>query len=308
MTRRTFTGLIAAAHTPFHPDGTLHLDAIAAQAERYRRFGVSAAFICGTTGEGKLMTLPERQRVAETWMTVSQQQTPVIAHVGCEAIPDSQQLAAHAEAIGVDAISVVAPSFYLPASIDALVQWCAAIAEAAPNTPFYYYHIPSMTGVHFSMSEFVPRAVERISTFAGLKFTDTDLMEFSQCLRWANGQYDILFGRDEMLLAALALGARGAVGSTYNYAAPLFLAMWEAFNRGDLNSANRVQLRLQDMVAVLREFGEFAVGKAIMGRLGVDCGPVRPPLQGLSVEQTDRIVSQLETLGFIEAFEQTVAC
>jgi N-acetylneuraminate lyase len=156
-----------------------------------------------------------------------------------------------------------------------------------------------MTGVSLSMTEFLVRARDAIPTFAGIKYTHNDLMEYQQCIQLADGRLDLLFGRDEMLLAGLAAGAEGAIGSTYNYASPVYQRMITAFRAGDLPMAHELQARAIKLVGVLRRYGEIPAAKAIMSMMGVDCGPPRPPLPRLSAEQLSALYRDLEGLADI---------
>jgi len=290
------SGLVAAPHTPFAADGGLLLSSVDRQAELLVDGGVSAAFVCGTTGEGLSLSTAERMKLAERWVQAAGKALPVIAHVGHTSVVEAKALAAHAQEAGAAAISAMAPCFFKPATVPDLVDFCAAVAAAAPGLPFYYYHLPSMTGVALPMPEFMGRARERIPTFAGVKFTHNDLAEFKHCLELAGDDLDVLFGRDEILLAGLAAGARGAIGSTYNYAAPLFARMIAAFKAGDLTTALRLQSKAERLVAVLRKYGEIAAAKTIMTMIGVDCGPVRTPLANLCPDRVRALLHDLEGL------------
>lgn len=281
MTTR-LTGLVAAPHTPLHEDGSLNLATVEPQVALLLEAGVRGAFICGTTGEAHSLSVEERLRTAERWAAVAGKQMPLVVHVGHNCLSDARTLAAHAAKIGATAIAALAPSYFKPADVDDLVGFCAAVAAAAPGVPFYYYDIPSFTGVQLSSAEFLRRGAERIPTLAGIKFTNGDLMTLQECLGLSNGRFDVVFGYDEMLLAGLAFGARGAVGSTYNYAAPVYQRVLSAFERGDLETARREQRLSVELVRALLQFGVLRAGKAIMGLMGVDCGPVRPPLRRVS--------------------------
>ena len=210
------------------------------------------------------------------------------------------ELAAHAERCGAEAIAALAPSYFMPSTLPDLVDWCARIAEAAPGTPFYYYDIPSLTGVRFSMPELLDLAGGRVPTLAGIKFSNPDLAMFQRCLHARNGDFDILFGVDEYLLAALSLGGQGAVGSTYNFAAPLYHRMIAAFRRGDLAEARREQYRSVELVALLSSRGYMGASKALMKMLGVDIGPTRPPLGNLDGEEYARLSAELRQRGFFD--------
>lgn len=297
---RFLTGLVAAPHTPMQPDGALHLEAVVAQAEGLIVNGVTGAFICGSTGESHSLTVAERQRVAEAWrQAIGKRPLKLIVHAGHNAIGDAQALAAHAADIGADAVSVMAPSYFKPGSVSSLVDFCAPVAAAAAQLPFYFYDIPSMTGVNLPMPEFLEEASKRIPNLAGLKYTSSNFMALQECLALQDGRFNLLFGSDEVLLAALVLGAHGAVGSTYNYAAPLYQRLLAAFEAGDLNAARALQLQSVKLVRILCEYGVLAAGKALMGAVGVECGPVRPPNLALSLEQIRVLRRRVQELGIL---------
>ena len=278
-------GLIAAPHTPFTAGGDLNPAAIAAQCELLVESGVHGAFVCGTTGEGSSLSVAERKVVVEGWVRAANGRLAVVVHVGHNSLPEAVGLAAHAVAVGADAISTVAPGYFKPASVDALVAYCRPIAAAAPALPFYYYDIPSFTGVALSAAEFLERAASAIPSLAGVKYSNADLATLQECLAARDGRFDVVFGTDEWLLAALALGVAGAVGSTYNFAAPLYRRMISAFEDGDWETARREQRTSVALVRALAKFGFLPASKAMMGMLGVNCGPVRLPLTPLTAEQ-----------------------
>ena len=293
------TGLIAAPHTPMHADGSLNLDVIAAQAQCLIDNGVKAAFVCGSTGEGISLSTSERVQVAERWKDVVAGALPIIVHAGHHSLTEARALAEHAQSrIGARAIASLAPSYFKPERVEDLVSFCAEVASAAPETPFYYYHQPGNSGVSFSMVEFLKIAAERIPSLAGLKYSHGDMMDFGRCLDYAEGGFNILFGVDEVLLAALSLGGRGAIGSTYNFAAPLYHDIIKEFEAGNMPAAQAAQARARELVAVLEEFGGMPAIKAAMKVIGIDCGPCRLPIRTLSDEQYEQFHIRLEEIGF----------
>ncbi len=304
MTTKPFTplhGLIAAVHTPFHNDGSLNLAIVERQAAHLQSNGVAAAFIGGTTGESHSLSLDERLALTQRWMDATRGSSlRIVVHAGANALVDAAALARHAESLGAAAVSALAPSYFKPRSVGALVDCCAQIASAAPATPFYFYDIPVLTGVQLSMPEFLDAAQEKIPNLAGLKFTNPDLMSYQLCLRAKDASFDCPWGIDEALLAALSLGARGAVGSTYNFAAPIYHRVIEAFGRGDLANAREEQFRSVRLVQLLAGLGYMGAAKAVMKMLGVDVGPARLPNGSLSDTQTTQLRTQLEALGFFE--------
>jgi N-acetylneuraminate lyase len=299
MTKAKLTGLVAATHTPFQSDGALNLSAVEKQADHLLRNRVETAFIGGTTGEWSSLTLDERRQLTNRWIEVTRDsRLKVIVHVGANCLADSQVLARQAQQLGAFAISALAPSYFKPATISLLVQSMAEIANAAPELPFYYYEIPSLTGIALSPSAFLEQGVEQIPNLAGVKFTNTNLMEFQLCAAVSNHGFDIPFGVDEMLLAGLSMGAVGAVGSTYNFAAPLYHRLMGVFATGDLATARIEQFRSVQMVAVLARRGYMGAAKALMAMLGVDVGPARLPHGHLPTDQQSALKRELEELGF----------
>ena len=294
-------GLIAATHTPFHADGSLNLGAVEKQAAHLIRDRVGTVFIGGTTGEWSSLTVDERLRLAERWMAVTRG-TPlqVVIHAGANCLTDARALAAQAESLGATAVSALAPSFFKPRSLESLIACCADIAQAAPSTPFYFYDIPPLTGVSLPMTDFLDQAPARIPTLAGLKMSHPDLMLLLRCLQAEDGRWDICWGIDEWLLGALATGARSAIGSSYNFAAPIYHDLIAAFERGDLAAARAAQLKSARLVSLLSRHGYMGAAKAVMGLLGVDVGPPRLPNAALDPAQTDTLRRELEALGFFD--------
>ena len=244
------------------------------------------------------MTTAERKQVVDAWMKAKPAKLSVIVHVGHLSLGDSCALARHAEACGANAFASVAPSFFKPGGVNELVDWCATVARAAPSLPFYYYHIPAMTGVTIPTVDFLAQARERIPNLAGIKFTHENLMDFGLVTEHARGKYEILFGRDEILLSGLALGAKAAVGSNYNFAAPLFNRIHAAFLAGEWETARGLQTRAMELIGLLRRHGGLAAGKAIMKLIGIDCGPVRLPLRALTPADEHILQAALQRAGF----------
>lgn len=291
---RLFDGLVAATHTPFHADGSLNLAVIERQAEHLSASGVGFAFIGGSTGESHSLTLEERLKLAEKWLQVARGSSlKVVVHVGSNCLEDARVLSAQAQSLGAIAVSALSPSYFKPRNIGALVDCCGYIASAAPGLPFYFYDIPVLTGVNLSMPEFLQQAGKKIPNLGGLKFTNVDFVSFQKCVEQEDHRFEILWGVDEMLLGALAFGAQGAVGSTYNFAPSIYHRLIQAFHRNDLATARLEQGRSIRLVDILVSRGYMGSAKAMMQMLGVPVGPPRLPNQGLSGEQFSALREEL---------------
>lgn len=293
------SGLIPATFTPMHEDGRLNLPLVPAMVERLLAFKVSSLFVCGTTGESASLTTTERKQTLEAFLNAAAGRIPVIAHVGHTAVAESRDLAKHAAQAGAVAIAATPPFYFRPGSVSVLVECMAEVAAATPELPFYYYHIPSLTGAALDMDEFLRAASQRIPNLAGIKYTAPTLYEFQTCAALEDARFNMVFGVDEMHLSGLAAGAQGAVGSTYNLAAPLYHRIRESFEAGQIDEARRLQLLSAQMVVIAKKYRGLPAIKAMMQFAGIDCGPVRLPLVRLTVEETRELRRGLEELDFL---------
>lgn len=293
------TGLIAAPHTPFDAKGNVNLPIIDRIAEHLIKDGVNGVYICGTTGEGIHCSVEERKAIAERWAEVSQGRLKITVHTGALSIVDTLELTRHADTLDIFATSAIGPCFFKPGSVDDLVDYCAAVAAAAPSKGFYYYH-SGMSGVNLDMEQFLIKAENRIPNLYGLKFNCGDLYEYQRCLRACDGKFDIPFGVDEFLPGALAVGAIGAVGSTYNYAAPHFNQIIENFHNGKHADVITGMDNVISLIRVLVEYGGVAAGKAAMALHDIDAGDPRLPLKALTLEQKQDVVNKMRDADFIK--------
>ncbi|GGM95822.1 N-acetylneuraminate lyase [Dyadobacter beijingensis] len=302
------TGLIAAPFTPMHADGSLNTDQIPGYYGFLKQNGINGAFICGSTGEGVSLTLQEKKQVAQAWAQCAgaDNDFTIMPLLGGTCIADCIDLAQHAQAIGLDAVSFTSPSYFKPANVDMLAECIIAIAASVPDMPFYYYHIPVLTGVGFAMYDLLKAVHGRVPNFAGIKYTHEDFMDFQSCLNFENGRYDMLWGRDENMLSALAIGAQGAVGSTFNYAAPLYHRLMDAFAAGDMEGAAAWQQKSIDMIRLLGKYGGISVGKGYMKLVGVDCGTFRLPVRNMEAAQFEAFRADVAALDF-ESFKSCLA-
>jgi N-acetylneuraminate lyase len=292
--------LLSAVFTPFRPDGGLALDVVAAQADAVAGWGARGVYVGGTAGEGASMTTGERMALLERWCREAAGRFGVIAHVGHTSLAEARELAAHAQRTGADAISAVPPYFHRPADAVAVADFAASICAHAPELPFIYYHIPSVTGVTVPASAVLLAAAERVPTFAGVKFAHDDIADLQRCLELAEDRYEVYVGSARLLLAAMGVGARVAIGSAYNFAAPLYLRMIEHVEQGELREARRCQVLAQSAIDTVSGFGgELAGFKAAANLVGPDCGPCRPPLRSPGQAQVAELRERLDALGLL---------
>ena len=293
------SGLTPAVFTPFDKTGAINLAQIQPYADKLVTDGADGVFVCGSTGECTSMTIAERKSVLEAWVNATSGRMRVIAHVGGTCQADCIELARHAAGLGVDAVGAIAPFYFKPASVGELVAFYKPIAAAFAPIPFYSYHMPSVTGINLPMKEFLEKGSREIPNLNGIKFTSNNFMEMLECIRLEDGRFDILNGFDEMLLCGMAVGARGGVGSTYNYSLPTYRNLYDAFLAGDIERARSFQQESADIVhIIIRHGGGVRGGKAIMNHLGIDCGDCRLPFAPYTESEMRQLSEELDRIGF----------
>lgn len=294
------SGLLAAPFTPMHADGAVDLVKIPALVDLLVHNGIKGIFICGSTGEGPSLTVAERKALAEAFIAAAAGRLKVFVHVGHNSLADARDLAAHAQESGADFISATPPAYFKIRSTKMLLESLAMIASGAPRLPLYYYHIPSLTGVGLDMVAFLEESRRELPGMVGVKYTAPTIHEFQACLNYADKKYDVLYGSDEMLLAALATGAKGFIGSTYNFIAPLYTELISSFNSASLERARELQLQSVQIVHVINKYGGLRAQKAMMKLIGIDCGPVRLPLRPLEEQEVEAMERDLRKTAFFE--------
>ena len=303
MNIQKIEGLVAAPFTPMHENGSLNLSIIPRYADLLKENGVKGIFICGSTGEGVSMTYDEKLKVMAAWAN-----TPFfkVMLVGGTSLEECKILAQQSAEMGFDAMAFIPPYYFKPANVSVLADCCEVVAAAAPDLPFYYYHIPVLAGSGFPMLPLLEAVNNRIPNFVGIKYTDENLMDYAQCVQYDNQKFDLVWGRDEVMISALAMGAKGGIGSTYNYAAPIYHAMMEHFENGNLATALEYQHKSIEIVRLLGKYGGIRVGKAFMKAIGIDCGHFRLPIARMSDAEYQAFLKELKEIGFYQWIKPNV--
>lgn len=292
--------LIAATYTPLQQDFRINLSAVKTYATFLKRNQIAGAFVNGSTADFVSLSTEERKLIIDAWSKDKPSDFYLINHVGHNNLREAIALTEHC-ADKVDAIAALAPFYFKLNSLEQLLEYCKQIALAAPKLPFYYYHIPVLTGANFKMNDFLKIATKEISNFSGIKFSKNDLIDFKFCLDYNNSSSNILFGVDELYLSSLPLGAAGWVGSTYNHLAPLYHKIKEAFENKNNILAGELQGKAMRFVELLDQYGGYnGVAKGLMKTLGVDCGPSRFPHSSLNMQRYQQITEALEKEGIFQ--------
>ncbi len=284
--------------TPFDRRGALDLAAARALSDFLLTRGVDVLFPCGTTGEGMLLDLDERRRLAETVVEHAGGRAPVMIHTGCITTADTVALTRHARDCGASAASVITPYFH-PLDDDALFEHFLAVARSTPDFPIFLYAFPAN-----ARNTITPSLVRRLRAAAenivGMKTSNADMILFQDYMEAGGGSFSILCGVDGLMLPALGLGAEGEVSGNANAFPEPFVDLLRAFRMGDLENARKCQRTINRLRSILRDGAYPACYKAVLWMRGVPVGTVRPPMRELTPSETEAMRAALVESGFIE--------
>lgn len=300
--------ILPAVFTPMHDDGAVNLGQVATLYKHCSGPGFDGIFLNGTTGECMSLNAEERMKLVEAWVECRRKENHpnfrIFVHVGSSNLLEAAEMAVHAQEKGADAIAMVPTFYFRPKTLTDVIEQCRYVAAAAGETPFYYYNIPSLTGVNFPLTAFFERAAKEIPTFAGLKNSFNDLVDYQQCLHAAKGKYSMYWGTDEVFMMVYAAGNRHYVGSTYNFMSEVYFKMLDAYHDCDFDKLTKLEEAATGIYRILNDYNSLIAGKEVMRYIGLDCGPVRRPLRSLKESERASLVEKLEKSAFTDFTEK----
>ncbi len=296
MTDKLARGIWPALVTPFTDDGSaLAAERVAPLIGHLLEQGSQGFFVCGGTGEGIAMSVPERKAMAEATLSAVSGQVPLILQVGATATDNAVALAQHAAQAGADAVASVAP-IDQPNDLEAAVAHYAAIG-AASDLPFYIYWLAASAEQGITAEQFLD-AMEAVPNFSGLKFTDSNFYLFQRLVNLAGDRLNIISGPDEICLGGMVAGSDAAIGSTYNIMPKIYVEMRQCFEANEIGQAMDLQDRANQVIATLFRFGILGGIKALLSMRGFPVGPPRPPHTPLDETAQVALQEALDELSF----------
>jgi N-acetylneuraminate lyase len=270
-------------------------DALRESGRFHLKKGVNGFYVGGSTAEAFLLSLEERKRILEVVAAEAKGECALIYHVGCIGTGQAIELAKHAKGVGVDAISSI-PPFYYKFSSEEIKSYYLDIVDAV-DLPMIVYNVPAFSGVTLTSENLKQfRADGRI---IGVKHTSMDLYQLNR-MKQVDPRLIIYNGHDEVFLAGLAMGADGAIGSTYNFMAEKFLEINRLYHTGQIKAAQQIQNEANEIIAVLIKVGVFQGIRYILKTMGLDSGECRKPFKPLSPtdrDLLDRVIHKYAILG-----------
>ena len=296
MEEKLARGIWPALVTPFSDDGSaLAPDRVEPLIRHLLDMGSNGFFVCGGTGEGIAMSVPERKAMAETTLSAVSGAVPLIFQVGATTTENAVELARHAASAGANAVASVAP-VDRPNDLEAAVAHYAAIG-AATDLPFYIYWLAHTADQRVSAEEYL-EAMEAVPNFSGLKFTDSNFYLFQRLVQLAGDRLNLISGPDEICLGGMVAGSDAAIGSTYNIMPRIFIEMRAAFAASKIHTAMALQAQANQAISLHMRFGVLAAIKAVLTWQGLPVGPPRSPHVPLVGDAQKELRDALDNLDF----------
>jgi len=284
--------------TPFR-GGKVDLEKFAELAERQAREGSHGVVVCGTTGEPSSLTPDERTELVKVAVDVIAKRIPVVAATGSQSFAETVEITTRAEKAGADAVLVVTP-YYIKPSQRGLVEYFVSVGQRT-ELPLMIYHIPGRAAVSVKPATVV-RIAERLPNLVGIKHAVNDLEFVTELLTELGPEFRIFCGLEALSLPMLVVGARGLMNAVSNLAPARVAALYEAVERGDLATAQKLHAELFELNQSIFLDTNPGPLKYMMGRLGLlDSPELRLPLVSMDGEQAKILDKVLIRSGLLQA-------
>lgn len=299
MGYRYLEGVIPALVTPLDSSGTkVDQGGMKTLIDFLVDKGVNGLFPLGSTGEGILFDLETRKQTMDLITQEVNGRLPVVFHVGALRQQDVLLLARYANEIGADGIAVV-PPFYYTLDDDALEQFFSSVAESV-DCPIYLYNIPSNTKNAISASLFIKLA-NRFPHIVGMKESSMDFENFYELVRLGESKHIKLMGNDAQILPALTVGGSGAVSAGATSIPEPYVALYEAFKKGNMEEARKWQAVCAEVKKMLLKSFPIGSHKKALEFRGIINGTVSAPLRQMNEQETDELKTKMRELGYLNA-------
>jgi 4-hydroxy-tetrahydrodipicolinate synthase len=295
-------GIYPALVTPFKDDMGIDEKALRQLVNFVIDEDVTGVVPCGTTGEFIYMSKEERKRTVEIVIDEVGRRVPVIAGTGASSTLEAIELTKHAEKAGADAALVVSPYYLRPADKGDFQHFYEV--TQATSIPIVLYNIPQCAGSFLSRE--VVEDLAQMGNVVGLKDSSGHLPYMLELLQTVGNKINIVCGHDEVVLPALAAGAKGAILASANVIPDIWIKLLEAVQKGNLQKARELQMNAQKLARIFVRHGGAVPVKAALKMRGLDMGKTRRPLVSggvLSMEVREEMRMELEKLGKIKPIQ-----
>ena len=277
------TGVVPATVTPFRADESIDTQALTRLMDWNLSQGVDSFFIGGSSAECFLLSPAERMEIFEA-AAAFLDRAYMVAHVGAISVREAKAYACCVRDLGYNAIAAT-PPFYYGFGPEEIYSYYADIADAA-GMPVLIYNFPGNTGKSFDLANPVTRKLFQSDFILGVKHTNQVVYQLER-IKNLNPKLIVMNGFDETMVAGLALGADGSIGSTFNFMYPHYKKIYDLFHAHETEKALELQIKANTIMNALCDVGLIPAIKYVLSTMGIDVGVPRRPFRGLTPDQKD---------------------
>ena len=293
-----FKGSGVAIVTPMKndPEMSVNFDKLEELIEYHIKNGTDSIIIAGTTGESSTLTMEEHRAVIKAAVGFTRGRIPVVAGTGSNCTKTAIQLTKEAEEDGADAALIVTP-YYNKSTQAGLIRHYSMIADET-RLPIIIYNVPGRTGCNV-FPETVCELVKTKENIVGLKEATGNMAQASKTMALLDGNLEMYSGEDGLVTPLLSIGAIGVISVLANIAPKETHDLCQKFFDGDVKGSADIQLKAIPLVdALFCEVNPIPVKKAL-DIMGMEVGPVRPPLIEMSEKNTEVLKKEMKTFGIL---------
>src|SRR3989475_3952654 len=288
-------GIWTPIPTPLTKQGKVDSNATRRVVDFHIEAGIDGLLPLGTSGEFALLSREERGALVRTVADQVEHRVPVVAGVSDPSIENVVRLSSDAKKAGADGV-IATPPYYFTTTHEGHYHHFKTISETV-DLPLLIYNIPEWTH-----SFVTPETVQRLADeklVVGMKYTEYNFLNLIRFLKATRDKISIFAGSDAMAYSNLEFGGAGAIIGSANVAPKIASKIFDDYKKADLRGAREYQERLLPVITALGVGKYPAELKEAMNLIGVPVGPLKEPLQALSVAEKRIVAGLLKSGGFL---------
>lgn len=297
---KTMKGVNVPISCPMTPDQQVDYKSLESLCEYLIDKGVHGLYPNGSTGEMCYLTLEERKKVLETCLKVANGRVQVFSMVGALTTKDTIELAQHAEKVGADGIGVVTP-YYFKLDQKELEEYFVRVAQSVSDDfSIYLYGIPQLA-VNDITPELAQRVASRCKNVVGIKYSYPDMPRLMKFMNVNDGKFSVLAGPDDLFFVTLCAGGDGTISGNANVVPEHFVAIYDAFQKGDIELARKLQKKTNLMIDYISGPNNMSRYKVCLKHRGVIAhDSIREPLRTISPEEQKELIDAIEKMNYLD--------
>lgn len=284
-----WSGVLPAATTQFHEDLSLDIGSTRRVQEALIRDGVHGLVVIGTVGENNSLEPNEKLAVISAAAEAAGGRVPVIAGVSELTTKRACSFARDAQHAGATGLMVLPAMVYVPS--DTELQAHFRSVALSTTLPIMLYNNPPAYRVNVGAA--ILSGLADLPNVVAIKESSPDPRRFTDLYNTFGDRYTLFAGLDDVALEGLMLGAHGWISGLTNAFPKESIALWQAFQEGDMAQALKIYRWFMPLLHLDAEHDlvqSIKLSEAVMGRGSERVRMPRMQLQGTRREQVIAMV------------------